>query len=346
MQALTRITLITLLLIISTTASAISYTVQVVAVSTESTALRLQQQLGAQGYPAYLISVPTPQGTVYRLRVGAFANRAAADTYAKTMQTNTDTQPTPALAEGIPEGLIPLEANQLAAYTLDNTRVTATTWEDMVVVKAMPEDALQGASYTVFTADGVQVFNAWAAVRQEDGSIVRFYRFDLWPANWSELSEDEKTQFRTDTLAAVATSLGLTPAQVAAFQYEDTAGVPFLALAERFNLSTGERTRMRALGQPGEGFQDGVPGMLYFSGETPVTPQETSSVFDSALTVDATTIAGDGWEAVTDGVYARLQVSGSSRGWRAAVGKPVWGRDNVLLSVHNDTLYVYQLQKR
>ena len=64
---------------------AISYTVQVVAVSDQNQAFSLIRELGLEGFPAYAARATTQQGDVVRVRVGGFANRAAAVLYADAM---------------------------------------------------------------------------------------------------------------------------------------------------------------------------------------------------------------------------------------------------------------------
>ena len=56
------------------------YTIQVAAVREAGNAERLVAQLRSKGYPAYQVRVDVPgKGAWYRIRVGAFENRAAAD---------------------------------------------------------------------------------------------------------------------------------------------------------------------------------------------------------------------------------------------------------------------------
>jgi hypothetical protein len=108
---------------------AISYTVQVVASSDETRANQVRSELADQGYPAYLLNVPTAQGQVYRIRVGAFANRAAAALFAEAMPSIEGSTPSPALAEGgVPPGLIPFEPALIGRYDLTTTLVQVFPW--------------------------------------------------------------------------------------------------------------------------------------------------------------------------------------------------------------------------
>jgi hypothetical protein len=117
---------------------AISYTVQLFASSDETRASQFQAQLAAQGYKAYLLRVPTAQGQVYRVRVGAFGNRAAAALFAQVMPGVEGSTPSPALAEGgVPQGFIPLQPALLGQYDLATTLVQVLQWSG--VQSAAPE---------------------------------------------------------------------------------------------------------------------------------------------------------------------------------------------------------------
>ena len=84
-----------------------SYTIQVVALSDRDSATDIMGDLLRQGFPAYVVRSTSSAGDVFRVRVGAFANRPAALLYAEAMPLVAGGQPVPALAEGIPEGHTP-----------------------------------------------------------------------------------------------------------------------------------------------------------------------------------------------------------------------------------------------
>jgi hypothetical protein len=131
-------TLVLLVFLSLTPAWAISYTVQLFASSDQSRASQLQEQLAGQGYPAYLLSVPTAQGQVYRIRVGAFANRAAAALFAEVLPSVEGSTPSPALAEGgVLPGFIPLQPALLGQYDVETTLVQIFPWP--VVESGVPE---------------------------------------------------------------------------------------------------------------------------------------------------------------------------------------------------------------
>ena len=99
---------------------------QVAAFSDEATAKDSWQELVDQGFPAYLISAPTAQGQIYRIRIGTFANREAAALFAASMQGLSGSNPSPALAENIP-GEYLFQANLLGAYDLNTTICAAVS---------------------------------------------------------------------------------------------------------------------------------------------------------------------------------------------------------------------------
>ena len=66
-------------------AQSIAYTVQVVALSDQEAALGIQTDLLREGFPAYVVRSTSDQGDVFRVRVGAFADRASTLLYASGM---------------------------------------------------------------------------------------------------------------------------------------------------------------------------------------------------------------------------------------------------------------------
>lgn len=85
---------------------------QVTTASDQSTALSLQTELRLEGFPAYVVRASTGQGDLYRVRVGAFANRDAALSYAGRMPPLGGSQPVPILAESIPQRTMPLGSSR------------------------------------------------------------------------------------------------------------------------------------------------------------------------------------------------------------------------------------------
>lgn len=434
---------------------AISYTVQVVAFSDEPRARRVQDELANEGYPAYLIAVPTAQGQVYRIRVGAFANRAAAALFAETMPSVEGSTPSPALAEGgLPPGLIPLAPALLGQYDLTTTLVQVFPWpttetgeapqqdsstpsdettavsdeqfsttpieeettetteqlEDAsssdetyttnnvgadntdannvntsnvdtneaettttnessqtsaegteivaqteqpseaepaqppVAIRTQPRDASQQAHYRV----GELEFDAWKAAPIENGEIVRVRSLSVWPEDWQNVSQAERTQYRETVLANVAGDLDLTPQQVEPFVFELENQAPFVVLVERFNPATETAQRLRAIGQPRPneenlGLRSDGPSSFFGESITiPLPPANT--VFEPSSTSEAPSeLIGNGWQASSDGDYVTLIVE--NKKWRAANGKPLWANGDLLISLFDNQVLIYKFQQ-
>ncbi len=222
-------------------ASAISYTVQVAALSDEDAALALQQSLRQEGFPAYLVSVPSESGTIFRLRVGAFADRAAAQTYAETMRGVGGTAPVPALAEGIPAELFPLEPTLLSRYDAapEMVSVQVTPWGEGAALRTQGrfEDQPFIAEYRVLRGGAdARPFAAWRAEPGVRETVLRVHNRLLWSEE--EMSEAEREAYAEAQLNEVAQRLNLTPEQVRPYLFfEPGRGAPFLVLAEQFVLT-------------------------------------------------------------------------------------------------------------
>jgi SPOR domain len=437
-------------------AGAISYTVQVVAFSDEPRARRVKDELASQGYPAYLIAVPTAQGQVYRIRVGAFANRAAAALFAQTMPSVEGSTPSPALAEGgLPPGLIPLAPALLGQYDLTTTLVQVFPWpttepvapqqdsstttpsdeptdvpsetgeqpstppteetttessdpsgndtssedtdkptpnepattneagttdepsqtnaeapeeapttntegtdvvaqteqpseaeqvQSLVAIRTQPRDASQQAHYRI----GELEFDAWKAAPIENGEILWVRSLSVWPDDWQNVSEAERTQYRETVLANVAGDLDLTPQQVEPFVFELENQAPFVVLVERFNPATETAQRLRAIGQPRPNENnlglrsDGPSSFFGESISIPLPPANT--VFEPSSTSEAPSeLIGNGWQASGDGDYVLLLVE--DKEWRAANGKPLWANSDLLISLFDNQVLIYQFQE-
>jgi hypothetical protein len=145
-------------------AGAISYTVQVIAVSDQESAIGIYRELAREGYPAYVVRTTGEAGDVYRVRVGAFANRAAALRYAEGMPAIGGSRPVPALAEAIPQGIMPLAPRLLWQHEWEGADVRVVPWPSGVALRVQPLDPLRQAQYVVFQAGEERRFEAWAVV--------------------------------------------------------------------------------------------------------------------------------------------------------------------------------------
>jgi hypothetical protein len=145
-------------------ALAISYTVQVIAVSDQEGAIAIYRDLARDGFPGYVVRTTGAQGDVYRVRVGAFANRAAALRYAESMPDVAGSRPVPALAEAIPQGIMPLAPRLLWQFEWTGEEVRLLPWPAGVAVRVQRGDPLRQAAYHVFQDGAERRFEAWTAV--------------------------------------------------------------------------------------------------------------------------------------------------------------------------------------
>lgn len=380
--------LVLLLLLSLTPVWAISYTVQLFASSDEARASQLQAQLAGQGFKAYLLSVPTAQGQVYRIRVGAFANRAAAALFAQVMPSVEGSTPSPALAEGgVQPGLIPLEPALLGQYDVQTTLVQIYPWQipgtdapveetdvseetdeplagepsevtvesqnefstepleatqPLMVIRTQPRDASEQAHYRV----GELEFDAWKAAPQEDGSILRVRSFSVWPEDWQTATELQREQYRETVLANLSGDLDLTPQQLGPFVFEQEGKAPFVVLVERLNPETQQIERLRSIGQPRPNEENlglTLEGPTTFLGETvDILVPETMLAPDEATEIPEQ-VSGNGWQAGSEDDFVTLTFQDQT--WRAAIGQSLWANNDLLISLYEGQLLLYNIQQ-
>jgi hypothetical protein len=353
--------LLALLGSVSGSAQPISYTVQVAALSDQAAAESLRRTLREAGYPAYLVGVPSDAQTVYRLRVGAFADREAAQAYAAAMRGVGGTVPVPALAEGIPPDLIPLEPRFVARYSVapDVERLEVVPWGEAAAlrVQGYSENEPLIASYRVLVPELVDFpFAAWRAapVAGVPAAVERVTNLPLFVAAEADaLPEGNLTGEGEARLRRVAEALGLTPEQVRPYIfYEPGRGAPFLIVAERFEPPTRTGGRYPALGSPSVVPPPPAgPELVWFGQAAPATfPQglgEPLFTLGSALEEGrvvpprAGRFQGEGWETRRDGRFTAL--STPSRTWRAVVGEPLWAGGRYLLVYAGEQLVLYEI---
>jgi len=140
---------------------AINFTVQVIAVSDQASAIDISRDLLRDGFPAYVVRSTGGQGDVYRVRVGAFANRAAAVRYAAAMPDVAGARPVPALAEAIPGGIMPLAPRVLWAGPVAGADLRVLPWPDGLAVRRQVLDPLRQATYTLVQDAEVRTVEAW-----------------------------------------------------------------------------------------------------------------------------------------------------------------------------------------
>lgn len=341
-------------------AQAISYTVQVAALSDQAAAEDLRRTLREGGYPAYLVSVPGAAQTVYRLRVGAFADREAAQLYAAAMRGVGGTVPVPALAEGIPPDLIPLEPRFVARYSVTpSQRLEVLPWGDTAVLRTQSyfENEPFIAAYRVLSPALVtSPFLAWRAapVAGEAGTTERVTNLPLYAAAEADvLPEDGLTDEGQARLAEAAEALGLTLEQVRPYIfYEPGRGAPFLVVAERFDPVSRTGGRYPALGNPGAArLAPAGPALTWFGQSAPETFPEAlpdplfalSRAVQEGRVVSPETgrLQGAGWQARRGGRFTAL--SAGERMWRAVVGQPLWAGGDYLLVYADAQVVLYEV---
>lgn len=146
-------------------AQTIAFTVQAIAVSEQTAALDLSRALLRDGYPAYVVRSTGGQGDVYRVRVGAFGNRAAAARYAASMPDVGGARPVPALAEVIPDGVMPQAPRVLWQGTASDVDLHVAPWPgEGVALRVQSVGAPLQPTYVLVQAGDVRTIGAWRAV--------------------------------------------------------------------------------------------------------------------------------------------------------------------------------------
>lgn len=142
----------------------IGYTVQVVAVSDQDSALEIARGMLRDGFPAYVERATGGQGgDVYRVRVGAFANRAAALRYAEAMPMVAGSRPVPALAEGIPIGNMPLATRVVWQGEVDREAfdLRVMPWPHGLALRWQDVAGMRQATYLLVQDNEVRSLQAW-----------------------------------------------------------------------------------------------------------------------------------------------------------------------------------------
>lgn len=325
-------------------ALAISYTVQVVALSDQDSALKVQRTLLDERFPAYVVRATTAQGDIYRVRVGAFANRAAALLYAETMPVVAGSPPLPALAEGIPSGVMPLEPRVLAE--LAERRVEVFEWRDGVALRVQPEKD-RPATYHVYDSIHQLTFDAWRAQPLEDG-VLRLRNLLLWPETWEDDAPELREEYRVARLDGLADRLGVEAEQLESLQLRPAYGAPFVVVLELLPADMnrdGTVLGIAAADGPVSGYGPDV--LAFGTAELPALgqPLYRSGVQDTG---QDETFAGDAWTVTGSGEFFLLLVNGDNGGrrWKAGVGAPVWSDGRHLLARAADRLYFYDFVPR
>ena len=314
-----------------TAAQSISYTVQVVALSDRDAALTVVSDLLRQGYPAYVVRSTSTQGDVFRVRVGAYANRGAAVLYAAAMPAVAGGQPVPALAEAIPPGITPLAPRLLVEERTAGSDVRLIPLAGALGVRIQLRAPLAQAEYLLLADGAVERVRAWQFAVRDDGTRVRVRDMALWPESWRDDSDEVREGFRTSLIGLVAERLGVPAEQVAAAEYRGAAeDVPRLIVVERLAPGALDVPELLGIGLPSSGLTPSGP-VAYLgvdSSELPGLPlgvrvDVTTGLVEgdwngvavqrrAAGEGGATAVApvvGARWTAVPDGPFVRLTLT-------------------------------------
>ncbi|HZW28111.1 MAG TPA: SPOR domain-containing protein [Trueperaceae bacterium] len=323
-------------------AQSIAYTVQVVALSDREAALSVQTDLLRQGFPAYVVRSTSAQGDVFRVRVGAFANRPAALLYAAEMPPVSGGQPVPALAEGIPPGITPLAPALLLQLSAQDDALVYE-WEEGLALRLPRADG--PAEYVLVSGGEVERHTAYL-LGERDGARLWVRETSLYPPTWREEPEAVNEGFRASLLRLLAERLGVDVAEVEAAEFRPSAeAAPRLVVVELEAPEEPDGVRLLGLGLPAGGM--GEHGPLEYLGvepeELPVPPEAAVTVGELRAAPPAS-VEGEAFLAVADDAFSLLEAAGSR--WRAVLGAPLWTDGEHLLAVAGDQLLVYGFTPR
>ncbi len=328
-------------------AQVVPYTVQVIALSDHQAALSVQADLLRSGFPAYVTRAASEQGDVWRVRVGAFADRSSVLLYVSGMPPVAGVTPVPALVESIPPGIMPLAPRILAEVPVAGVDIAVAVLEDGFVMRVASSQAPGQADFLLFSGGAVHRYRAWQLGFDSSGELIRVRELLMWPENWANDSAEVRDGFHRSLLALVAERLGVGSEEVAAAEYRPSADEPpRLLVVERGTTSLLEGAELLAIGrqvesgETGETGETGEPGEAGEAGETGSAAAELRGEFGEFGTVeflrsaawpageelpelaDSSTLAelvaaaesgepilGRGWQAVADGAYIRLTIT-------------------------------------
>src|SRR5690554_5827739 len=252
-------------------------------------AIDTQGQLLRQGFPAYVVRSTSSQGAIYRVRVGAFANRPAALMYAEAMPPVAGGQPVPALAEGIPAGLTPLTPRLVLSQDLTGADARLVLVGEALALRTQQRTPLMQAEYTVMAGGTVERVSAWQLSLDEEGSRVMVRDMQLWPDTWQMEPDEVLEGYQTSLITLVAERLGLDPATVRAARYGTASGAPRLIVVEKEAPDAPDGTELLGLGVPASGMTPAGP--LQFLG---LQPEDLPGLSDGVrIDLAAGTVAGE-----------------------------------------------------
>jgi hypothetical protein len=326
-------------------ALAISYTVQVVAVSDQGQALTLVRQLLLDGYPAYVTRTTTAQGDIYRVRVGGFANRAAALLYAEAMPEFPALAgpPLPTLAENIPPGVTPFEPRLLLEVANGPLQVIGWLPEPGVRLQG---GAGQPDTYHLFAAGATVKFDAWQAWPGEGPQVLRLRDLPLWPATWRDDPPAVLSAQRDALLQFMSERFGLPLAALEDAVVQESGTPPRLMVLERFNpWGNPEAGTLLAVVVNPAAAADGAPALLEGEEAQLVEPAVLFTTSGEGQP-EAETFTVDDWSLGSEEGFMLQELPGGDRAWRIAAGVPLWTDGQRVLARSGATLLLYDFVSR
>jgi len=358
-------------------AQGISYTVQVVALSDRDSALRVVGDLLREGYPAYVVRSTSAQGDVFRVRVGVFANRPAALTYADAMPEVGGGRPVPALAEAIPTGITPLAPRLLLQEDVSGVEARLLRFgSGGLALRLQWRVPLGQAEYVILREGAVERVRAWQLVEGPEGVRLRVRDMALWPDTWQQDSAEVRQGYLTNLVTLVADRLGVGAAEVMAARYVPPGDeVPRLIVVERVQAGAPDAAELLGVGLPAGGMTPagpiaylgldpgtlpGVPASAridlatrsvsgelaeatwagFEGGAVPEDPEAPGENPAHPAPPPGGAVTGDGWTAAPDGRFVRLSVDPAG----AAGGTAASWRACVGTPLWSDGRYLLALQ--
>jgi len=324
----------------------VPYTVQVAALSDQDAAIDMSTALLRDGFPAYVVRAEGAAGSVFRVRAGAFGDRASAERYAEAMAGATGTEPRPALAEAIPSGILPLAPTRWFRAEPGQHAVLIEWGDGGVAARLGPKE--QAGRYVL--PDGSSFVAWWARSRSQGGrSEVAEMVLD-GDATSDDAPSVREALFR-QRMRLVADRAGLDADRVEALAVRGEPGdrrlVVWRVVSGRQGaedavmgvaLAATTPTSRAASDWLGEVPPDPGPPLLVVAGPGAVAGNEADEP------APAGDVAGDGWVARPDGPWTVLEVGTTA--WRALVGAPRGALGELLILAVDGGTDVVRLRPR
>lgn len=299
-----------------------AYTVQVAALSDADAALATSGELLRSGFPSYVVGAEGPSGSVYRVRVGAFADRATADRYAAALERTVGGAPRPALAESIPAGLLPLVPSRLALVAEGERLELLDAPTGGLWLRAGPADA--EALYV--NAQTGERFQAWWAAPRPSGGRYEVARLPLDDLSSETDPLDVRNELLRQRVALIAGQADLPPGRIQQEAIRGEVGERFLVVFRARGSSDELRGVLLASEAPSSRASDA------WIGEAPPEAPAAALVVSDSLEASSNLSGGSGdvaWQAAADGPWVAL-TAGDKR-WRGLAGVPVRAREDLLI---------------